>query len=286
MREVVTINTSGGEKKSGLAPADKEWLRGAEMEMLRINEHLKQMRLRYIGNESVLAAELPGRKTLSLLTPHHRSVRRVFKGSISRGGRLYDGFWETMPRAERFKFLTINGEPVVNVDYGQLFPRLAYALSKRTPPDGDLYDLTGADHERGDWQALREGRKRMVNALISAKRPLKQWPGDTPAEHAEVRGCFPPGTKPRDVVAAIKARHSAIAAEWFEQGRGSELQRLESDMLIAVLLRLIGLEVSALPMHDSVIVARSDGETARHVMLEEARRRTGGVEIPVKIDSN
>jgi hypothetical protein len=57
-------------------------------------------------------------------------------------------------------------------------------------------------------------------------------------------------------------------------------------MLIAVLLRLIGLGVGALPMHDSVIVARSDGETARRVMLEEARRLTGGVEIPVKIDSN
>ncbi|MDE2242007.1 MAG: hypothetical protein KGK01_06040 [Bradyrhizobium sp.] len=39
----------------------------------------------------------------------------------------------------------------------------------------------------------------------------------------------------------------------------------------------------ALPMHDSVIVARSDAELARRMMQEESLRMTGA-EIPVKIE--
>lgn len=279
-RELVVINTESGRK--ALVPRD--WLQNAEAEMERINAHLRSVPLSYAGRETIPPADISSRPAITLITPHHRTVRRVFKGRIDRGGRLYDGFWETMPRADRFKHLTINGEPVVNVDYRQLFLRLAYALAKQAPPPGDLYDLTGHDHERAGWASLREGRKKMVNALIFADKRLSQWPAQTPAERAELRNRFPRGAKPSAVIGAIKERHSAVAAEWFEQGRGLELMRLESDILIAVLLRLIDLGIGALPLHDSVIVARSDGEAARRIMLEEARRLTG-TDIPVKIDA-
>lgn len=275
---VIGVDDRGRKEK---APA--RWLKVIESEVARINAHLRSVPLRYEGNEAITLVDMTNRPTVSLLTPHHRTVRRVFNGSIERGGRLYDGYWETMPRGDRFKLLTMNGE-LVNVDYGQLFLRLTYALAKRKPPVGDLYDLAGRDHKRADWLALREGRKRIVNALIAMKGQLKQWPGQTTAERAEIRGCFPAGTKPSEVVAAIKERHRAIAAEWFEQGRGLELHRRESDILIAVMLRLIDLGISALPMHDSVIVARSDARAARRVMLEEALRMTGAV-IPVNIDA-
>ncbi|WP_050382298.1 hypothetical protein [Bradyrhizobium pachyrhizi] len=279
-RAFVGINCDeSGQRR--LRPED--WLGTAVAEMERINDHLRALPLCYNGSEALSLVEIADRPWVYITTPHHRTVRRAFKGSFERGGRLYDGYWETMPRADRFRCLALNGEPVLNVDYGQLFLRLAYALSGLVPPAGDLYDLTGCDHEASDWPSLREGRKRMVNALISAKRALKQWPGRTSAERAGVRGLFPAGTKPSNVVADIKARHHAIAAEWFERGRAGELQRLESDILIAVMLKLISVGIGALPLHDSVIVARSDGEAARRVMLEEARR-IAGADIPVKID--
>ncbi|MCA1397221.1 hypothetical protein [Bradyrhizobium sp. BRP56] len=280
-RAFVGINFDESGQRRLTPPED--WLRAATAEVARINDHLRALPLRYNGNEALPLVEIADRPWVYIATPHHRTVRRAFKGSIERGGRLYDGYWETMPRADRFRYLTIGGEPVVNVDYGQLFLRLAYALSGLEPPAGDLYDFTGGDHEASDWPSLREGRKRMVNALISAKRAMRQWPGQTSAERAMVRSLFPAGTKPSNVVAGIKARHHAIAAEWFERGRGGELQRLESDILTAVMLKLISVGIGALPLHDSVIVARSDGEAARRVMLEEAQRIVGA-DIPVKID--
>jgi hypothetical protein len=49
-------------------------------------------------------------------------------------------------------------------------------------------------------------------------------------------------------------------------------------------ISLIDIGIRALPLHDSVIVARPDGEAARRIMMEEAQRLTG-VDIPVKIDA-
>ncbi|MEK9279886.1 hypothetical protein MTR72_09575 [Bradyrhizobium sp. ISRA442] len=279
---LIVVGTDDDGKRT--PPPNGVWLTQAETDMRRINAYLKSIALAVAGREVLPPRDMPNKVVTILTTPHHRTVRRVFKGTIDQGGRLYDGFWETMRREDRYPLLTIGGEPVVNVDYGQLFLRLAYAISKQTPPPGDLYDLTGHDHERADWQALRLGRKKILAATLLMRTPLRQWLGDSVEERAVLRDCFPPGTKPGHVVAGLKERHKAIAADWFERGRGLELHRLESDILIAVMLRLIDLGISALPLHDSVIVARSDGERARRVMLEEARRITGA-DIPVEIST-
>ena len=260
------------------------WLQIAEEEMVRINEYLRSVPLGYSGSEAFVPVDDWDKAAVPFLTPHHRTVRRVFKGGIDLGGRLYDGFWETMPRADRFRLLTINGEQVVNVDFGQLFLRLAYANAHQTPPPGDLYDLTGCDHERDNWPALREGRKKLVNALLLTDKQLRQWPGKTAAERTAVKDCFPPRTRPSAAIADVKQRHSAIADEWFEKGQGMKLHRQESDILVAALLRLIDLRIPALPLHDSVVVASSDGSEVRQVMEEEARRLIGA-DIPVKIDA-
>jgi hypothetical protein len=117
--------------------------------------------------------------------------------------------------------------------------------------------------------------------MFISKRPLRQWPGATPRERQDIRSCFPRGAKVKDEVAAIRERHKAIA-DWFECGRGLSLQRTESDILVAVLLKLIARGITALPIHDAVLVARSHGETAQHIMEAEARRVTGA-SIPAKI---
>lgn len=267
-----------------LTAATERWLAVAAKQMTLINGSLQRGRIEGHPRGVIHAADIPGSITDTLMTPHHRTVWRVFNGTYAQGGRLFGGFWETLPRPKRFIHIKIAGDPVVNVDYGQLFLRLAYARSKINPPPGDLYDLTGSDCERRDWKRLREGRKKLVNALISNTGALNQWPGRTTAERAEVRACFPRGTRPSEAIRAIKERHRAIAAEWFENGRGLELMRVESDLLVAVLIRLIAMDITALPLHDSVIVARKHASAAKRIMLSEASRQTG-TRIPVKIDS-
>ena len=103
------------------------------------------------------------------IDPTRRSVRRIFNnGSWYEGGRLFDGFWETMRRDDRFQFIRIcternpEGERIANIDFSQLFPTLAYHKIGRAPPEGDLYDIVGDGSSREGW-------KKLVNAMLFAK---------------------------------------------------------------------------------------------------------------------
>ena len=58
---------------------------------------------------------------------------------------------------------------------------------------------------------------------------------------------------------AIKRKHAPIA-KLFERGLGFQLMRHESDLLVSVVTALFKNGITALPLHDSVLVARSHAE--------------------------
>jgi hypothetical protein len=203
-----------------------------------------------------------------------RTVRRIFNnGSWLQGGRLYDAFWETMPRDDRFRLLRIataahpQGERIANVDHAQLFPRLAYLQRGLTPPEGDLYDIDGKGLHR-------EGYKRLINALLLSNTMPRNWPGGMREE-------FPHGARLQDVIDAIKEWHAPIA-NLFGTGAGFRLMLIESEMLIDTLLTLYAQGVTALPLHDSVLVAASDAPLAECAMHASFERSTGCARASLK----
>jgi hypothetical protein len=141
----------------------------------------------------------------------------------------------------------------------------------------------GEETSQPDWKRLRDARKKLVNAMFFAKAPLKQWPGGSLEEFAQMRNAFPTGTKPRDAAKAIKERHAPIA-HLFEQGHGLRFMKAESDLIVAVTLELLGSGIVALPIHDAVAVPRSGAVVAKSVMQAEAKRLTGA-DIPVEIQT-
>jgi hypothetical protein len=201
---------------------------------------------------------------------HRRGLRRIFNNADwQQGGRLFGGFWENMERSARFRLLRIMGEPVVNVDFGSLFPRLAYVRAREEQPEGDLYDITGNG-------SCRDGWKQLINALLFAERPLRGWPRD-------IREKLPLGLSLRGAIEEIKAKHAPIA-HLFEQGLGFRLMRIESDMLIVAVTALFKQGITALPLHDSVLTARSHGDAAKAVLENIFRQHTGSARATVKID--
>ena len=200
------------------------------------------------------------------LTSRGALSARIFNnGSWYEGGRLYFGCWETMHREDRFRCLRIDGERIANVDFRSFYLRLAYLERGLAPPEGDLYAVQG-------YEDCREGVKAIVNALLFADRPFRHWPHGRSA-------LFPKGTALRDVVDAIRIEHRPIAA-MFEKGVGHRLSFTESNILIDVLLRLFGQGITALPLHDSVLVAASNAETAKVAMarsLEMFRGEQHGI---------
>lgn len=239
----------------------KQWRR----EMETINRRLESAAISVIGGPAV-RLDRDGQP----IDPHQRALYRVFNnGDWKQGGRLFGACWLTMARDERFRILRIDDEQVVNVDYMQLFPRLAYAGAQAEQPADDVYDVS----EDG---LSREGWKRLTNALLFAQKPLKQWPDET-KQH------FPESTSLRNAIQAINRKHEPIAP-LFNQGIGFRLMRVESDMLISVVTALFKSGVTALPLHDAVLVARSQADTAKDFMQAEFERRTGSRCAIVKVE--
>ncbi|WP_247515650.1 hypothetical protein [Bradyrhizobium sp. 190] len=214
----------------------------------RINKFLRDASIEITGSENGLSLGKDGQ----IVAPYRRSLRRIFNNANwQHGGRLAGGFWMSMERVERKERLRIDGQPTASADYRQLFSRLAYVRAGADQPEGDIYDVAGDGTGRDGW-------KKLMNAMLFSDGRLKNWPEDT-------RQHFPAGTKVREAIEMLAAKHQPIA-HLFSAGLGFQLMRIESDMLIEVITHLFGAGVTALPLHDAVLVAESKADVAANAM--------------------
>lgn len=217
-------------------------------QMGRINEFLRSADIEVADQNAGLSLGRDGQA----IAPYRRSLRRIFNNADwKQGGRLAGGFWMGMERTERFERIRIDDERIADVDYRQLFPRLAYVRAGKPQPEGDIYDVAGDGSGRDGWKTL-------MNAMLFSDGPLRNWPKDT-LQH------FPSGTKLRDAIKMLLARHAPIA-DLFGTGLGFQLMRIESDMLIGIITHLASRGVTALPLHDAVLVAESKAHVAADAM--------------------
>ena len=191
-------------------------------------------------------------------------ARRLFRyfanADFKSGGRLFRGFWENLPKRARLLGLSIEGEGVVELDYSQLNPMLAYAKVGCSPPSGDAYTLPGLEQ-------YRDGVKRVFNALLFDKGPRKSFP-----KGENVR--FPKKVKIGDVIGAIREKHPMLGSV-LSTGAGFHLMYLESEIMMRVLEKLRHQNIVGLPVFDGVIVKASKAETAKAVMKEQFNKATG-----------
>lgn len=206
-----------------------------------------------------------------------RRLHRSFtQGNFRCGGRLAGGFWMNMPREQRLSCLLIDGEHVASIDFNSFNALALYAMVHTPAPGGDLYLIAGLEE-------FRLGVKRFFNALLFAEgRARMKKPRRTP-EEKRAGTVLLPGDWPADrVFTALTERHGPIS-RYFGTNVGHELQRSESDILVRVLLALKRLGVTALPLHDCVLVPLSRVEEAKRVM-EEVSKAVLGTAIPTTVE--
>jgi hypothetical protein len=237
-------------------------------ELERVNAALAKSALAFVG---------PPRRPI--VDTNQRRLHRIFNTyddckslSFDFNGRLHGGWWQTLEREHR-PGIRIDGAPLADLDFNAMFLRLTYARVGIEPPSGDLYAgiLSGAQDAQH-----RAGIKQVVNAMLALDTPLQRLP----------KGCkqlLPKGTKASSLRAAILDRHAPIRDQ-FEIGLGRSLMRTESNILVAVLLRLLDVdsESIALPMHDGLMVRQDNAEKALAVMRAVAREHTG-FDLPAKM---
>lgn len=226
-------------------------------QMLTINAWLSDARIEF--DESVLE----GDKTIDT---NQRHLRRCFtRGSFESGGRMFGGFWIDLRKQERLTGLTINGEDIVSLDYGQIGPRILYGLAGEQPPSHDLYDIPGLTNLHG--LNYREGVKKVMNALsFSLSLPSRKPKGS--------KQLLPRSLKIDQIVSLIKHAHPAIA-HLLGTDIGHKVQFIESEIMVQVILELKAKGIVALPVHDCVLVPASAKAKAETVMLRVFKDKTG-----------
>jgi len=198
--------------------------------------------------------------------PNDRYLRRIFNNNtFDQGGRLYGGFWQRLMSEIRYEHIRINNDMIAECDYGQMSIVLLYAEAEAQYqfPEGDLYDLSA----HGIPQECRPGIKKVMQAIINSPDTLKRLPNGA-------RKHIPTTIRLKDILSAIEWKHPVIYP-LMNSNRDMQLFRKESDTRVDVLLTLREHDVVALPIHDAVLVADEDKETAVRVMKEVFRDHTG-----------
>jgi hypothetical protein len=195
-------------------------------------------------------------------------TRRIFNGAWDQGGRFYGGFWQGINGSKRSTIL-INGQPVVELDYGALHPTIVYARAGKQPR-GDAYVISGIP--RG---IIKEASMRALNnkARGHAINGLKQFL-DKYVEKFGSSYCA------ADILEAFEAKHHAIK-DHFYKGLGLSLLRTDSDICEMVLKAMTVSKIPCLSVFDSFIVPKQHEDCLRETMVVAFLKITGVVYDPV-----
>ena len=174
---------------------------------------------------------------------------RVFTRNWTLGGRLYGGWWIGVPKIER-KYILIDGEPTIELDYGQLHPTILFA-KVGLQLDYDPYAFGGFSRALG-----KDTFMRLLNRERHRGGRYIQREGEVP---------LPAGITAPEYTALYKA-HLGPVKHLLGEGMGLGLQREDSELALAVLEATANEQIVALPVHDSFIVKQRHGELLRATM--------------------
>ncbi|MDF0659282.1 MULTISPECIES: hypothetical protein [unclassified Rhizobium] len=198
-----------------------------------------------------------GNREYPVIDLTRRALVRIFNNEDwQQGGRFYRGWWQSIPKEYRNR-ITINDKRTCEVDYSTLHPVLLYArFGQRLV--GDAYSIEAPNVPRA---LIKQTFNKMINALGRINRP------DDFSEDQI-------GMSWDQLQAAIAERHAAIKQS-FNSGYGLQLQRLDSDLAQAVMLRFINSGHTCLPVHDSFIVHHALADELKTIMVDEFKAMTG-----------
>lgn len=217
-------------------------------EMEQINNHLREADICYQGDKDI--------------DDSRRELKRIFtNGSFEESGRLYGGFWSNMKNEDR-RDITIDDDWVISLDFGQMGLRLAYSLAKAPITFDDGYLIPG-------WERAREGIKKLISIMLNSEHSYEIYVPSSIKRTYKVR----PDTEQR-LFDDIRQFHAPIA-HLFRTPLGTKFMFLESEILIDILLELNSKGITALPIHDCVLVKQSDSDTAKGIMLRVFNEHTG-----------
>lgn len=185
---------------------------------------------------------------------------RLFAETWERGGRLYGGFWQGMPKVFRSQLL-IDGQRTVELDYSRLHPRMLYNRENlEFGADFDPYGVPGFD-------VPTSAAKETFNRLLNSKRKII-WRKEEDKAHFPTEKDF---NAYRDAMIA----HLQPIAHKFQSDEGAKLQKVDSELALNVLSRCMDEGIAVYQVHDSFIVTTHNESLLKTIMLEEYEKMMG-----------
>lgn len=209
-------------------------------------------------------------------------LTRVFKGGgvgrwFQKGGPSY----QQLSGDERSRLL-LDGEEVVELDYPAMHPHLLYAWEGMQCPEG-FYEMVaescGCSRFIAKSVTLFALNAPSYSSLSSAvnldmaneTKANESRAAPKPILYHELRKL---GLRARDVTDAVEKAHPTIAKYLFSNSAG-RLMLDESEIVTSALLKLMGMDIPALPVHDSLIVPKRHRNQVKQVMEDVYREHTG-----------
>lgn len=181
-------------------------------------------------------------------------LTRIFAESWERGGRMYGGYWQGMPKRFRNQLL-IDGQPTIELDYSRLHPTMLFNEAGIALPDNlDPYTVPGFNVELA-------GAKQTFNRLLNHDKQITfikteqgEWFDDAKSFNAY-----------RDAM----VEHLAPIAHYFRNDKGAQLQKNDSELALNVIMRCMNENIAVYPVHDSFIVRHDNAQRLKLIMEEE-----------------
>lgn len=203
------------------------------------------------------------------------TLHRVFNNSsFELGGRLFGGWWQSVPSNLRKHIEVAYRHSIVpkfavEVDFSSMQPSLAYARARIAPPP-DSYRPSGIKREDQDRfrPILKAAMLRMLNARsrIQAVESLGGYLNALPTAEQPVDA--------ETAISLLEDLHTPISA-YFYSGIGIELMFEESELALDIIEAMLNQGAVALPIHDSFLVMRGWREDLGETMRRVFTRRTG-----------
>ena len=202
-----------------------------------------------------------------VLLTNLRVYRSFSRNNFDFGGRVY-GWWQGQSKEVRAQ-LRLNGEEVVEPDFSAYHATMLYAM-KGIQLQKDPYIIPGFSREEG---------KIAFNVMINARSAASA----NGAILGALRKAWVPTGKTRcaDLRKAMVKAHPQVK-EYLSSDIGIKLMRKDSDIIVAVMLKLVDEDIPFLPVHDSVICRKRDEGRVKQVMSESFSEAFPGYVCRVK----
>lgn len=203
---------------------------------------------------------------------NERTVRRIFnEGTFLNGGRLY-AFWQQIPKALR-KFLLINGSPVAELDYSGCQIRMLYHMMlKKDYIWSCPYTINGY---------ARDLMKKAAIITINAESPGSAAKALRWAAKKDLGKIINLETAKRYIDVFGQVHHPI--SWFFNSGAGLFLMRIESEVIVRIILKMIKKGICVLTIHDSCIFPVQYKKQVYKAMINEYKRIIGCLPV-VKLE--